>query len=56
MIDLTIYAASWLMMFFGVFVVFQTAGVNLAPAWAHNRVFLIAAVACTIVGSQAILA
>ncbi len=56
MIDLTIYAASWLMMFFGVFVIFQTAGVNLAPAWAQSRVFLILAVVATIIGSNAIMA
>ena len=56
MIDLTIYAGSWMMMFFGVFVVFQTVGVNLAPAWAQSRVFLVLAVACTIIGSNAVMA
>lgn len=56
MIDLAIYAASWLMMFFGVFVIFQTVGVNLAPAWAQSRIFLVLAVAATIIGSQALMA
>ena len=41
MIDMTIYATSWMMMFFGIFVIFQTAGVNLAPAWAQSRIGLL---------------
>ncbi len=55
MIDMTIYATSWMMMFFGIFVIFQTAGVNLAPAWAQSRIFLVLAVTVTVVGSNMLL-
>lgn len=55
MVDFAVYAGSWLMMFFSVFVIFQTVGVNLAPAWVNSRVFLVLAVTATIVGSNAVL-
>ena len=55
MIDIAIYSASWLMMFFGIFVIFQTVGVNFAPAWLSSRIFLVLAVAATIVGSNLVI-
>lgn len=55
MFDLAVFAASWLMLFFSVFVIFQTVGVNLVPAWANSRVFLILAVLMTVIGSNSMV-
>lgn len=53
--ELAIYAGSWLMMFFSVFVIFQTAGVNLMPAWAQSRAFMVGVLVVAIAASNVIL-
>ena len=55
MTDIAIFGASWLMLFFSVFVVFQTVGINLVPAWANSRVFLILAVLLTVISSNSLM-
>ena len=55
MAELAIFGASWLMLFFSVFAILQTVGVNLLPGWSHSRVFLLLAVIAAVIGGNALV-